>query len=397
MSKFGERLKELLRAADMKQDALAAQIGTSQGHISKLIHDKAEPTETQVDEICKALGLGGRWGLVGGTEFAHLDRGHGLVTVKGEPGITYLAYFASALTGLSEQSRDQVFQEASWVRSVCEEHRIFLYEPRKYTDPVDNAEIPAARVYATDRAQVSECDFLILYCRHTSFGAGQEIEIAAAAGTPIIALIPQGMKLSRMVLGCYAPLVQIEYDSRLVLETELRTAIPEVLNHRVARRIPISESGLGERVRTLRERLGLSRETVSHLVGTTAPAILELEQGSCQLQNPSVSALRRLAHVLKTSVGYLVDGVVPLPEQTDGVLGKSKANLQVYAKSADLPYTRMEELWQAYIDEHAMQRRMVAEARSEPLSVDDWGKRHKPVARRGTQSLFGGDGEEESW
>jgi transcriptional regulator with XRE-family HTH domain len=78
MPKFGERLRDLRSAAQMKQDALGQRVGLSQGQISKLENGSADlATEALaglLPRLASALGTT-LWGLVGGTEYAEYAAG----------------------------------------------------------------------------------------------------------------------------------------------------------------------------------------------------------------------------------------------------------------------------------------------------------------------------------
>lgn len=61
---------------------------------------------------------------------------------------------------------------------------------------------------------------------------------------------------------------------------------------------------LGERIRLIRQRRGLSQNELSRQAGVRQALISELEAG--KKQDTTGSVLRRLAHVLGVSVDYLV-------------------------------------------------------------------------------------------
>lgn len=53
----GAKIKELLKRVDMTQLELAEAIGTSEGHMSRIITGKAEPAYSKVEEIADAMGV----------------------------------------------------------------------------------------------------------------------------------------------------------------------------------------------------------------------------------------------------------------------------------------------------------------------------------------------------
>ena len=71
------------------------------------------------------------------------------------------AYLASALTGLDEDEREQLFAVSDIVTAACEELGIIVYEPRKSTDPTQHPDVPAEEVFNKDRERVLNSDLII--------------------------------------------------------------------------------------------------------------------------------------------------------------------------------------------------------------------------------------------
>ncbi len=63
---------------------------------------------------------------------------------------------------------------------------------------------------------------------------------------------------------------------------------------------------IGSRVRSERERAGLSQDSLAELVGVKREAISRLERG----QNATIGFLARVAYALKTDLAGLVQDVV---------------------------------------------------------------------------------------
>ncbi|MFZ5481163.1 MAG: helix-turn-helix domain-containing protein [Myxococcota bacterium] len=384
---FKARLRELRNAAHLTQDGLADGVGVSQAQLSRIEGGQVRPSLDVIDRMARVLGVS-RWALVGGTELADLDPGGNLVSVHGAPGVAWLAYFASGLTGLNDADRERLFKDASVVRTVCENLRAYLYEPVHYTDPVHHPDITAAEVYATDRAQVAQSDLVVLYCGYPSFGAGQELEIATQMGLPVVALVPEGTRVSRMVLGAHVRIHQVTYTSPLDLMMQLRDVLPRVFNE-LANRVRLPQIPFGERLRAQRERRSLSLETVANAVGLSVRALADMESERWHLHNPSLVMLRKLAHVLETSVAHLVDGVVQTPDLQNDALLRSKIALEDFAVAEGIPFGEVRTLWDRYAADYEVQRRTFAEARTEPLTVADWRNRRTPAPTQ--VSLLGDD------
>jgi transcriptional regulator with XRE-family HTH domain len=298
------------------------------------------------------------------------------VTVVPGQGVKWLCYFASALTGLGDDDRERIFKDAAVVRSVCERVRAYLYEPHHYTDPKNNPDLSPERVYTIDHAQVSRSDIVVFHARHPSFGAGQELEIAAGAGVPVVLLVPRGLQVSRMVLGTYARLRQVMFDSSDELQSGFDALLEPVLSDLTVRRDNHTETAgtdgqtLGARIRKIRAGMRLPPGKVACLVGISDHAMRCLEDGS--YTNPSIATLRRLAVVLRTSVSELVDGIPLRSEDTDPILQKSLSNLHIAARDLNTPAPLVEKLWMEYHSQYGEKRLKVAEARTEPASVEEW-------------------------
>jgi transcriptional regulator with XRE-family HTH domain len=73
--------------------------------------------------------------------------------------------------------------------------------------------------------------------------------------------------------------------------------------------------GIGARVRTARERLGLTREALAFHAGLSWSAIAQVESG--RRTNVRPSTLAALARALGVSIDYLVDGSRPPPPMLD--------------------------------------------------------------------------------
>jgi transcriptional regulator with XRE-family HTH domain len=221
------------------------------------------------------------------------------------------AYLASALTGLNDSERNLIFGISDLVSQVCEEHGIGLYEPRKRTDPVLHADVSAPDVYAWDKQSVLQSDLLVHLCHHPSTGAGEELEFAQAALLPIILIHPADLKVSRMVLGIPSLVLKVAYKTVEDLQAELNEVLfnfRPLLEERKLARSQYDKIIVGEKVRELRERLGLTRAEIAK----SSPHLTEevqknIEEKTDRQSNPSLAVLREIATVLKTTVSELVE------------------------------------------------------------------------------------------
>ncbi len=104
--------------------------------------------------------------------------------------VPLMAYVASALTGLSKEQEDQIFEVQDLISEVCSAHGITLYQPRDRSHPTIHKELLPPTVWYLDHDSVLSSDLLILLAHEPSFGAGQELELARNALLPIIVIVP---------------------------------------------------------------------------------------------------------------------------------------------------------------------------------------------------------------
>jgi transcriptional regulator with XRE-family HTH domain len=221
------------------------------------------------------------------------------------------AYLASALTGLDKDQRSLVFQLSDTISLICEKHGIDLYEPRKKTDPVHHPDVNDKDVFMTDRERVLSSDLLIFLSHYPSTGAGQELDFAYSAMLPIIIISRNADKVSRMVTGIPTFTVHLQYDEpeelRSLFDNCLDTIKP-VIEERKLAFSSYKQNIVGQRIRTLREQLGLSRDDVVSMAKTiTKDELKKLEESSDKVSNPSLMQLRQIAVILKTTVADLVE------------------------------------------------------------------------------------------
>jgi len=222
------------------------------------------------------------------------------------------AYLACALTGLTENQRKVIFGISDLVSQVCAENNIALYEPRKRTDPVQHADVAAPPdVYAWDKHSILSSDLLIHLCHHPSTGAGEELEFAQAALLPIVLIYPDDLKVSRMVLGIPSLVIQVAYKTIDDLQAQLNEVLFNFRPLLEERKLAIAKYDVnlvGEKVRELRQKIGLTRKEIAaaskHL---TEDVIKNMEEKTDRESNPSLIQLREIATVLKTTVTELVE------------------------------------------------------------------------------------------
>lgn len=235
-----------------------------------------------------------------------------IVLFQPEPApLKLTAYLASALTGLNADQRQLVSQLSDTVAQVCKEHNIDLYEPRKATDPVHHPDVSDTEVFRTDRKQVLSSDLVIHLTHYPSTGAGEELDFALSALLPIILISHAETRVSRMVTGIPGFQLHLKYNDPEELRIELDERLAEVRPILEERKLAFTKYDVnlvGDRIRALREGLGITREELAASAPLlTARFIQQLEDSPDRIANPSLLQLRQIATVLKTTVADLVE------------------------------------------------------------------------------------------
>jgi transcriptional regulator with XRE-family HTH domain len=219
------------------------------------------------------------------------------------------AYLACALSGLDETERQLIFTLSDIVSLACEQHGITLYEPRKNTDPVHHPDVPDSEVWALDKKQVLASDLVIHLAHHPSTGSGEELAYAEGSMIPIMLISHSGTRVSRMVTGIPAIQIHLRYSEPEELREELSRRLVEIRPLLEQRRLALGDDQnvVGEKVRQLRESIGLSRDQVAAAAGLAQSELTHLEESPDRAANWTLTKLRRVATVLRTTVSDLVE------------------------------------------------------------------------------------------
>ncbi len=291
------------------------------------------------------------------------------------------AYMACALTTLTEEQRNHVFFLSDCVASVCADFGIDLYEPRKKTDPVNNADIPDHEVYLLDRQKVALSDMMIMLCDYPSNGAGQELEIAGQVGIPVIFLAVRGKRISRMVTGSFAINHVITYDDPDDLKKQLAGMLDELVPAiRDARHRQLGGT-IAQRLKDLRTRRNISPEDLAKQVGYSPNMVSAIEEMPERVSNAPIILLRRLAVALNSTVGELV-GDSPYG-YGDRLTTESVDNLEAYAAKVQMPFLHYRQLRDEYMNgvrEHPLG--LLAHRRRQVLSEVDWDHRYRDLMQK---------------
>jgi transcriptional regulator with XRE-family HTH domain len=242
------------------------------------------------------------------------------------------AYLASALTGLSNEDLLIIDELSELADLACRAVDVDLYQPAKHTDPRKHAGISSTDVFKRDRERVITSDLLIHLCHLPSTGSGEELGFAYEALIPIILVAPGRQSVSRMVTGIPSLKIEIRYRERREVCELLQENLWELRPYLEQRRLNMAEFSqniVGAKVKELRQEERLTREELASRVGLTVDGLTDIEENIDTISNPSLTVLRSLATVLKTTVAELVN-----PDYGDSVVSAIQALVHEGAESA---------------------------------------------------------------
>lgn len=286
-------------------------------------------------------------------------------------------YVATPLTGLSSVEAEANAFASSLVAEIAKGHDIYVYQPRRATDPVLHPDVEATTVHLMDRRRVAGADLLFLLANEPSFGAGQEMEIGASYNKPTIVLARKGTRISRMLLGSFANILEVVY---YVSPEDFEAQLKKVLARHVAliRQAKktsgrLSSLHLEGRLKELRLAAGYeSIEAFGEAIGMAPRVLSHLESG--ELDNPSLHVLRHIAQGLNVSVIDLIGrtDVLPISAAQDDNL----RSLERISKERNLTAVDFLELRDDYL------RQLAAKGEPHRLSDNDWWQRHIALEER---------------
>lgn len=76
------------------------------------------------------------------------------------------------------------------------------------TDPEENPDVPASRVYQIDTYELEKSDVMVAYVGEPSTGTGIEIEYARTHNIPVYLMFEESKRISRMLRG--SPIIRGE-------------------------------------------------------------------------------------------------------------------------------------------------------------------------------------------
>jgi DNA-binding XRE family transcriptional regulator len=221
------------------------------------------------------------------------------------------AYVSTALTGVAVEMRRAIDAAVEVVKEVCGEPAIGIevYFPGDHTDPVRDAHVSPEDVFRIDRDRVKGADVLITLAHLPSIGIGQELNMALESLVPVVFLIPEGTRMSRMARGAPSVKAEVVYRDAESMRAGLREALLALRPRLESRKYAFSAfdaNVTGAKVRDHRLRRQLSREELAEATGMSPQGVALLEDSPDRHSDPSLTQLRRLAAALGVGVADLV-------------------------------------------------------------------------------------------
>jgi transcriptional regulator with XRE-family HTH domain len=297
----------------------------------------------------------------------------------GQPIEPLHGYVATALTGLDADSRDSIMFASSKIADVAKAYDVYVYQPRKATDPLLHKEIDATAVYQLDRRRVLSADLLIVMANRPSFGVGQELEIAASFSVPTILLLRAGTKVSRMVTGSPAYILdEITYDTPEDLERKFRRVLARHLEKirrwRNLVRVP-SGVNVGNALASLRLAKGYtSAAELAESLGLSPRLLQGIESGD--YQNISFHILDLVAKSLGATLTELIQPEPSRSAPSNAPMDANLRRLETTAKKLGWPAVTYFELRDDY------QRQLAASGEASAITEEQWMARHSMLERR---------------
>lgn len=121
-------------------------------------------------------------------------------------------FFGGPLTDLTNPEQTKAFYVAL-AQAATECGFTYYWAFQRGTDPEENPDVPAERVYQIDTYELEKSDLMIAYVGEPSTGTGIEIEYARTRDIPVYLLYEKGKRISRMLKG--SPIIKgnIEFTS----------------------------------------------------------------------------------------------------------------------------------------------------------------------------------------
>lgn len=264
--------------------------------------------------------------------------------------IPFRSYFACALTRASEDKKhkEHVKRITEIIKRNGHDNGFAIYFPGEHTDPQDAPDLTAPEVYWIDRERVASADLLVILADEPSFGVGQEAEIAASAGVPIVIFHSADVNVSRMLRGIAGRIISlVSFTDDADLDAKAAQFFGENKGRLHLSRLSREREyhlRVGHRVREIRETLGLSVEELAEKAEVNKELLDSLETRPEQLSTISLVNLRRIARGLSVSPAELVRDQSAKDQQFEEIRNVSINSLREFARQHQLSYEQYTKL-----------------------------------------------------
>ena len=383
-----KRLEHYMEVRGETQPELSKKSGIDQPKISKILRGDYLPTPELLGRLLSALGIPPN------DAYDEPDESQ-------SPIVGYLATPLTNVAG-SEHASAELERVVKLIRQVVSDAEFtdppfHLYWPGDYTHPVLHANLPARQVYLTDRSHASSHDFVILFCAEPSYGVGQENEISAQAGVPVIRLLPS--KISRMMTGSYVRAFDMAFEGSLkdrisfdhgVLKEHLKRVRVEHFQLRAYYK-GMNGNVFREHLETLLHSRGVDAPKLAERIGSSVEYVEAMCRENIAISNPSIRLLKRIARQFDVSVSYLVE-----EKQPDHVLEDSERAWRSWlSERADVDGRIAVRIWNDWKENYALNVQVHGAATEkahrltlESMSAAAWDRKYWEAVKHG-QSLFG--------
>ncbi len=146
-----------------------------------------------------------------------LEDAHGrfskeVLTAAMRPSIRSI-YVSGGLTNLPDDVRDGHKAWYERIGAAAEELGVRAYVPHLHSDPERHAHFSPREVYDMDVAQVRAADAVVADVTYPSLGTGGGLDVAHAAGKPIILVSKKDSRVTRYTRGIPSVVYHIEYET----------------------------------------------------------------------------------------------------------------------------------------------------------------------------------------
>jgi len=291
--------------------------------------------------------------------------------------IPFRVYFACSLTRVNETQKQRIEEVQAAVRRCAEQNGFSVYLPGEHTHPLGAPDLTAPEVYWIDRERVASSDLLLIFADEPSFGVGQEAEIAANAGVPIVIFHSNDVNVSRMLRGIAGRIIDhVSFSSQPELESKASQFFSDNRSRlKVSRNKRDREYHLrvGNRVRETRESEDLTIDELAERAEVNKELLESLETRPEKLSNTSLVNLRRIARALNLSPAELLKDQSGKDQELEDMFRSSVVTLRKFALQHKLAY-------ESYAQLKAMGRQILRQ-------------QIESTAARGTAGVF----QEEDW